>query len=92
MSDRRLGRGLGALAVLAELPLIGQLFFFGDVFDWGWLFFLAIGIAPFAGVAGLALSMGQRDRLGIGLSVLALGGAAVPLIVVWAILQAFQQG
>ena len=92
MSDKPLGRGLGALAVVLELPLIGQLFFFGDVFDWGWLFFLSIGLAPPAAIAGLGVSIGRRDPIGIVLSALGLGGVAVPILVVWAIVNAFQHG
>jgi hypothetical protein len=92
MRDKVLGRLLAAVALASELPLIGQLFLFGDVFDWGWLFFLAIAVAPAAALAGLAISIGQRDRVGIVLATLALGGIMVPILVVWAIVETLQAG
>jgi hypothetical protein len=92
MSEKRLGRGLGILSVALELPLIGQLFLFGDVFEWGWLFFLAIGIAPLAALAGLGISAGQRDYWGVTASCLGLGAVAVPFLVVWAIVAALGGG
>lgn len=92
MVEKRLGRGLGILSVLLELPLIGQLFFFGDVFDWGWLFFLGVGIAPLAAFAGLGMSAGQRDYWGISASCLGLGAVAIPILVIWAIVSALGSG
>jgi hypothetical protein len=92
VSGKRLGLGLGVLSVALELPLIGQLFFFGDVFSWGLLFFLALGVAPLLALAGLGASAGRRDFWGVAVSGLGLGGLAIPLLVVWAIVGAFQQG
>ena len=91
MSERTLARGFAISSIALELPLVGQLFFFGDVFDWGWLFLMALAGPAFA-LAGLALSSGRRDWLGIGIAAVGLGGLVVPLVVVWAIVAAFQQG
>jgi hypothetical protein len=92
VSEKRLGRGLGLLSVVLELPLIGQLFFFGDVFDWGWLFFLGLGIAPLAALVGLGISAGRRDYWGISASCLGLGAVAVPTLVIWAAVSALGSG
>lgn len=91
MSDRRLGRTLGTLGVALEFPLVGQIFFFDDVFDWGWLFLLAF-LGPTCALAGLALAAGRRDWIGVGIASVGIGGIVVPLLVVWALLAAFQQG
>jgi hypothetical protein len=87
-----MGLGLGLLSVALELLLVGQLFFFGDVFSWGLLFFRALGVAPLLALAGLGVSAGRRDFWGVAASGLGLGGLAIPLPVVWAIVSAFQQG
>jgi hypothetical protein len=91
VSDRRLGRVLGILGVALELPLIGQIFFFDDVFDWGWLFLLAL-LGPTFALAGLALSAERRDWIGVGVASFGLGGIVVPVMLVLAIVTAFQQG
>jgi hypothetical protein len=86
------GLGLGGLSVALELPLIGQLFFFGDVFSWGLLLLLALGIAPLLALGGLGVSALRRDFWGVALSGLGLGGLAIPLLVIWAVATALQQG
>ncbi len=92
MSRTRAGLGLGVLSVALELPLIGQLFFFGDLFSWSLLFFLALGIAPLLALAGLGISALRRDFYGVAVSGLGLGGLAIPILVIWAIATALQQG
>lgn len=91
VSDRRVGRALGVLGVALGLPLVGQIFFFDDIFDWGWLFLLAFW-GPTLALAGLALSAARRDWIGVGIASLGLGGIVVPLLLVWAIVAAFHQG
>jgi hypothetical protein len=91
VSDQRVGRALGILGLALELPLVGQLFFFEDTFDWGWLFLFAL-LGPTFALAGLALSAGRRDWIGVGVASVGLGGFLVPLLLVWAIVAAFQQG
>ena len=92
MINKRAGLGLGVLGVALELPLIGQLFFFGDLFSWSLLFFLALGIAPLLALAGLGVAALRRDFWGVAVSGLGLSGLAIPLLVVWAIATALQQG
>jgi hypothetical protein len=91
VSDRRVGRALGISGIALELPLIGQIFFFGDIFDWGWLFLLAL-LGPTLALAGLGVSAGRRDWIGVGVASLGLGAVVVPLLLVWALVAAFQQG
>jgi hypothetical protein len=92
VSRKRAGLGLGILSVALELPLIGQLFFFGDVFSWSLLFALALGIAPLLALAGLGISASRRDFYGVAASGLGLGGLAIVLLVIWAIATALHQG
>ena len=92
MSTKRAGLGLGVLSVALELPLIGQLFVFGDVFSWSLLFLLAFGIAPLVALGGLGVSATRRDFYGVAVSGLGLGGLAILTLVIWAIATALQQG
>ena len=91
MSDRRLGRALGLLAVGLELPLIAQVFFLDSNLDWGWLFLLAL-MGPTVALAALAVSAGRRDWIGVGVASLGLGAVVVPLVLVWAVFATLQQG
>lgn len=92
VTDRRVGRLLGVVAVALELPLALQVFVVhDDLFDLGWLFLFALWGASLA-LAAFALSAGQRDRIGISLACFGLGGGLVPVLVVWAVLAAFEQG
>jgi hypothetical protein len=78
--------------VALELPLIGQLFVFGDLFSWSLLIFLALGIAPLLALGGLGVSAVRGDFYGVAVSGLGLGGLAILLLVIWAIATALQQG
>ena len=91
VSDQRVGRALGILGVALELPLVGQIFLFDSNFDWGLLFLFAL-LGPMFALAGLALSAGGPDWIGVGVASVGLGGVLVPLLLVWAIVAAFQQG
>ena len=91
MTGRRLGLAFGVLGLALELPVVGQLFFFGDVFDWGWLFLAAL-LGPGVALAGLVLSAARRDWVGVAVASLGVGGILVPVVVVWAIVAAFQSG
>jgi hypothetical protein len=91
VSDRLLALAFGILSIALEFPLIGQLFFFGDVFDWGWLFLMAL-LGPGFALVGLTLSARRRDWLAVSVASLGLGGVVVPVLVVWAIVAAFQTG
>ena len=92
MSSKWAGLGLGVLSVALELPLIGQLFFFGDLFPWSLLVFLALGIAPLLALAGLGVSALRRDFYGVAVSGLGLGGLAILVLVIVAIATALQEG
>jgi hypothetical protein len=85
------GAAVGALAVALELPMLWTLFIVRD--SVAFLTALAfLAPAPYLGIAGLALALKQRSRLGAGVSVLALGGLAFVLLVFWAVGSALGQG
>jgi hypothetical protein len=82
VSRKRLGLGLGVLGVALELPMLGQLFVFGDVFSWSLLLFLTLLLGPLVALAGLGISASRRDFWGVavsGVGFSALPGA-VPLV------------